>query len=269
MSSVLNVYDLGGKVAFVTGAATGIGAATAKMLAAVGATVVCADIDAVGCEATAADIRSQIGQPGSAEAVELDVTDGARVAAEIDATVKRHGRLDILANIAGIMINASVDDTSEADLDRAWAVNFKGVFFPSQAAARHMQKNGSGSIINMASSSVDVPTARYTAYSATKDAVIILTQTMAMELGPFGVRVNAVAPAFVNTRMTARHYTREDGTIDVEKRAEVLARTRELYPLRLLAEPEDIAHVVLFLACDAARVFTGQTIRPNAGITMR
>jgi 3-oxoacyl-[acyl-carrier protein] reductase len=269
MDAVLNVYDLSGKVALVTGAATGIGAATAKMLAAVGATVVCADIDAGGCAATVADIRSRDGQRAGAEAVALDVGDGARVAAEIDAAVERHGRLDILANIAGIMINATVEDTTEADLDRAWAVNFKGVFFASQAAARHMRKSGSGSIINMASSSVDLPTARYTAYSATKDAVIILTQTMAMELGPHGVRVNAVAPAFVNTRMTARHYTREDGTIDEEKRAEVLARTRELYPLRLLAEPEDIAHTVLFLACDASRVFTGQTIRPNAGITMR
>jgi len=261
-------YDLHGRVALVTGAAAGIGEASAKLLADAGAVVVCADIQGDAAEATAEQIRRTANDSSRAYAAKLDVADGDAVRALIDEMASRHGRIDILANIAGIMMNSYLQDVTEAELDQGWAVNFKGTFFACQAAARHMVRAGSGSIINISSSAIDMPTARYTTYATTKIAVAELTRIVAVEVAGAGVRCNAIAPAFVNTNMTARHYRRADGTIDEQRREQVLRETRAQYPLHVLAEPEDIAALVHFLAADVSRVYTGQTFRPNGGIVM-
>jgi 3-oxoacyl-[acyl-carrier protein] reductase len=261
-------YDLPGRVALVTGAGAGIGKASAKLLASAGAVVVCADIQGDAAEATAERIRQSTNDSTRAYAAKLDVADRDAVRELIDDMVGSHGRIDILANIAGIMMNSYIQDVTEEELDRGWAVNFKGTFFACQAAARHMVRAGSGSIVNISSSAIDMPTARYATYATTKIAVAELTRIVAVEVADAGVRCNAIAPAFVNTDMTARHYRRADGTIDEERREQILRDTREKYPLHVLAEPEDIAALVHFLAADVSRVYTGQTFRPNGGIVM-
>jgi 3-oxoacyl-[acyl-carrier protein] reductase len=261
-------FGLEGRVAVITGAANGIGRATAHRLAAAGARVVCADIDKDGLEATVDLIRVACDDDARAVGAALDVTDASSVAELIDSVVADHGRIDVLGNIAGIMMNTLVADVTETELDNAWAVNFKGTFLPSQAAARHMVAAGRGSIINISSSAIDMPTARYASYAVTKIAVAELTRIMAVELAPAGVRVNVIAPAYVNTNMATRHFRRPDGSIDEELRVRVLEETRSHYPLGILAEPEDIASLVHYLAADVSRVFTGQTFRPNGGVVM-
>src|SRR5579864_1372587 len=143
--------DLTGRVAFVTGAGSGIGRASAELLAGAGARVVCADID----EATVVETAKGIGDAASPLA--LDVTRGAEVERAVAETAAEHGRLDVMCNIAGIIMTSLVVDTTEEDLDRLFAVNLKGVFFGCRAAARVMAQRGSGSIVNMASAAVDVP----------------------------------------------------------------------------------------------------------------
>jgi 3-oxoacyl-[acyl-carrier protein] reductase len=255
-------FDLTGRVAFITGAGSGIGRASAEILAGAGARVVCADIDGAGAAATA----SAIGGPASA--VTLDVTRRAEVEAAVNAAASEHGRLDIMCNIAGIIQQSLVVDTTEQDLDGLFAVNLKGVLFGCQAAARIMSEQGSGSIVNMASAAVDVPAPGLVCYGMAKAAVVQLTRTLAMEVAGRGVRVNAVAPGYVLTGMTARHFRNPDGTIDTEGMRSVIEPMRKRNPLGRIGEPEDIGWAVLYLASDASRYMTGQILRPNGGASM-
>lgn len=252
----LQAYDLTGRAALVTGAASGIGRATAALLAQAGAAVVCADIDDAGARETARRITDA---GGTAEAVRVDVADRAQVASAVAATVSAHGRLDVMANIAGIMHSSSVLDTDDADLDRVLAVNFKGVLHGCREAARAMIPRGAGAIVNMASGAIDTGAPGLLCYSAAKAAVVQLTRTLATEVGPSGIRVNAVAPGFVRTAMTRHH---DDPRKSFE--APVLRMT----PLGRVGEPEDVAHAVLHLASDAASFVTGQILRPNGGVAM-
>ncbi|MFE1899977.1 SDR family NAD(P)-dependent oxidoreductase [Streptomyces yangpuensis] len=247
-------YDLAGRTALVTGAAGGIGRATAVLLAAAGAHVHCADRDEQGLAGTAA-LAAEAG--GGATVHPLDVTDRAALREAVTAA----GPLDVAAAIAGIMHFSSVLETAEEDLDRVLDVNFKGVLRTCQEAARSMIAAGRpGSIVTMASGAVDAAQPGLLCYSASKAAVVQLTKTLATETGPYGIRVNAVAPGWIRTPMTDRHHP--------EIQAQTEAAMVRMSPLRRVGEPEDIAQAVLYLASDASSFMTGQILRPNGGVSM-
>ncbi|MCY0946906.1 SDR family NAD(P)-dependent oxidoreductase [Streptomyces antarcticus] len=247
-------HDLTGRTALITGAAGGIGRATALALAGAGAHVHCADRDETGLAETAALVAAA---GGAATVHPLDVTDRAALRAAVTAA----GPLDIAAAIAGIMHTSSVLETADEDLDRILDVNFKGVLRTCQEAARSMIATGRpGSIVTMASGAVDAAQPGLLCYSAAKAAVVQLTKTLATEAGPHGIRVNAVAPGWIRTPMTGRHGP------EVQERTE--AMMIRMSPLRRVGEPEDIAQAVLYLASDASSFMTGQILRPNGGVAM-
>jgi Dehydrogenases with different specificities (related to short-chain alcohol dehydrogenases) len=249
----LPAYDLTGRIAFVTGAAGGIGRAAALLLAEAGASVHCADVDEQGLHETATLVK---GQGGTARTHPLDVTDRAG----LQQAVASCGRVDVMAAIAGIMHSSPVLETLDEDLDRVLGVNFKGVLYACQEAARSMIANGvGGSIVTMASGAIDTGGPGLLCYSAAKAAVVQLTKTLATEVGAHGIRVNAVAPGWIRTPMTDRHG---------ERQAHTEAFMARLSPLGRVGEPEDIAHAVLYLASDASAFTTGQILRPNGGVAM-
>lgn len=266
MTTIAEAFDLTGSVAIVTGAGRGIGRAIAGRLAEAGATVVCADINETSAKETAALIA---GAGGVAEGRALDVTRKADVDALVDETAAEHGHLDVMVNNAAIIVDGPILETTEEDLDRVHAVNFKGVLFGCQAAGRVMAEQQSGSIINMASGAIDIPTPNLMSYATAKVAVAQLSRTLAMELASRHVRVNAIAPGWIDTPMNERHARRPDGTLDLDKQREyVEKRGKKLSPMGIPGEPDDIAFAALYLASPAAKFVTGIVMRPNGGSTM-
>jgi len=261
----LAAFDLGGRVAVVTGAASGIGRATAVLLGAAGAAVLCADVDSAGAQQTAGALEEA---GGRALARRVDVTVAGEVDAAVDEAVSVLGRLDVMANVAGIITQSPVVDLDDDALARILGVNLMGVFRGCRAAARAMSAQGSGSIVNMASAAIDAPSPGLAGYGMAKAAVVQLTRVLATEMGPVGVRVNAVAPGFVETAMTSRHFTAADGTVDEAHRQAVLGAVARTTPLRTTGRPEDVAHAVLYLSSEASRFVTGQILRPNGGVAM-
>ncbi|MGY0019141.1 SDR family NAD(P)-dependent oxidoreductase [Streptomyces sp. cg35] len=254
----VKAYDLTGRIAFVTGAASGIGRASAALLAEAGATVHCADRDAQGLHETAAFIKET---GGIAHTHTLDVSDRAQVAEAVAAAAGPTGTLDIMAAVAGIMHSSPVLETRDEDLDRVLAINFKGVLYACQEAARTMIAAGThGSIVTMASGAIDTGGPGLLCYGVAKAAVVQLTKTLATEVGPHGIRVNAVAPGWIRTPMTTRH--------DDAVQAHTESLMVRMAPLGRVGAPEEIAHAVLHLASDAASFTTGQILRPNGGVAM-
>ncbi|MFF4575218.1 SDR family NAD(P)-dependent oxidoreductase [Streptomyces sp. NPDC001410] len=250
----LKAYDLTGRTAFVTGAAGGIGRASAVLLASAGATVHCADLDTDGLHGTAKLIEDR---GGAARTHVVDVTDRTALA----AAVRSCGHLDVMAAIAGIMHSSPVLETRDEDLDRVLSVNFKGVLYACQEAARLMLAHDTrGSIVTMASGAVDTGGPGLLCYGAAKAAVVQLTKTLATEVGRHGIRVNAVAPGWIRTPMTDRH--------DREAQAHTESLMARMSPLGRVGEPDDVAHTVLYLASDASAFTTGQILRPNGGVAM-
>jgi 3-oxoacyl-[acyl-carrier protein] reductase len=261
----LSAFELTGRVAVVTGAASGLGRAGAVELARAGAAVVVVDRDPVGAAET---VRAIDASGGSASAEVVDVTQRDAVLDLADRVLDRAGRLDVWVNAAAVRRRASVLDTSEAELDAHVAVNLKGVWWGCAAAGRAMVDAGRGSIVNITSAGAEVASPASGAYGATKAAVAQLTRTLAAELGPHGVRANCVAPGFVETPMTRADWTRPDGTVDEDARRAALDQLAGMLPLRRVGTPQDIAHCLLFLAADASSFVTGQVLRPNGGLPM-
>ncbi|MGN9761193.1 SDR family NAD(P)-dependent oxidoreductase [Streptomyces sp. SD31] len=250
----VKAYDLTGRTAFVTGAASGIGRASALLLAEAGAAVHCADLDAQGLHDTATLIKAS---GGTARTHHLDVTDREQLRRAVAACE----RLDVMAAVAGIMHSSPVLETRDEDVDRVLNVNFKGVLYACQEASHTMiAQRTKGSIITMASGAVDTGGPGLLCYGAAKAAVVQLTKTLATEMGPHGIRVNAVAPGWIRTPMTDHH--------DTAAQTRTEAFMARLSPLGRVGEPEDIAHAVLYLASDASAFTTGQILRPNGGVAM-
>jgi 3-oxoacyl-[acyl-carrier protein] reductase len=261
---VSRAFDLSGRVAIVTGAARGIGRSAAALLADAGADVLAADIHADPLEETAAAIAAATGRRVLSHIV--DVSSREQVDAMIARAVEEWERLDVMVNNAGIITDTLVLELTEEEVDRVHAVNFKGVLFGCQAAARVMIKQGSGSIINVASGAIDVPAPTVAAYATAKAAVAQLSRTLAAEIGRTGVRVNVVAPGWIDTPMNERHVV-VDGAIDPGRREQQLNQRASMSMLGLTGEPDDIGFGILYLASDAARFYTGNVVRPNGGAT--
>jgi 3-oxoacyl-[acyl-carrier protein] reductase len=262
---VTAAFSLDGRTAVVTGAAMCIGQATAITYAKAGATVVLGDRSEEGLAETAAAIE---GLGAKAVVVPTDVSVKSAVEDLARAAVKASGRVDVWANVAGIIRNSLIVDTTEEDLDAIVGVNLKGVYWGTAAAGRVMAASKRGSIVNVASAGGEMPAPTLSVYGMTKAGVIQLTRTAAAELGPSGIRANAVAPGFIETPMTKRVWTGPDGTVDEAKRAEVLGVRGAQSPLSTTGDPEDIAYAMLYLAADASKFMTGQVLRPNGGVYM-
>ena len=256
-----SLLTLAGKAAFVTGAGAGLGQAVAGAFAAAGAHVLCSDLDGAAAEATAETIRSAGGQ---ATAAALNVTDRAAVLHAIEAFAGQAGRLDIQCNIAGVASSGHrIEDMDEDAFDTVFAANFKGTLYGCQAALPFMLAAGRGSIINMASSAIDLAIPTNATYSVSKAAVVMLTKVLANEAGPQGVRVNAVAPGFVPTTLSMG-----PAPTDPAARSAFVDRWAARAPLGRVGAADDVAQQFLYLASDAAAFVTGQVLRVNGGATM-
>lgn len=243
---------LQGKVAIITGAAQGIGYATARKFLDEGAKVVACDISKALIDAAQASLSSY----GAVEGVVVDVTAREQIDAMTATAVQRHGRIDVLVNNAGITLDARLQKMTEDQFERVIAVNLKGTYNCAQSVLDTMVKQGSGVILNASSVVGIYGNFGQTNYAASKFGVIGFVKTWARELGPKGVRCNAVAPGFVATHIL--------DTIP-EK---VLEQLKERVPLRRLGTPEDIANVYAFLASDEASYINGAVIEVSGGLTV-
>jgi 3-oxoacyl-[acyl-carrier protein] reductase len=265
VASSIDLFDLSGKVAVLTGVASGIGQATAHMLAGAGATIVGGDIDDGGAQATADKITSD---GGTALAMRTDVTRRADIDALVDRAQADFGRVDVMGNIAGIPHNKMIAECTDEEFERILAINLKSVFYGCQAAIRHMIPQGSGNIVNISSGAIDTPAPTLACYGMTKAAVAMLTKTLATEVGRHGIRVNAIAPGMILTNFSRHNFVDEQGNVVPEKLEQYHKRAGAMAPLGRAGEAEDVARTFLYLVSDAAAFVTGQIERPNGGVAM-
>lgn len=235
----MDVWGLSGAVAFVTGAASGIGLATADLLEGLGVRVARADVSPV------------------AGVIQVDVRDERAIVAAIRGCAEKHGQLDILVNAAGVVDRKSSLDVTSADWDRIQEVDLRGTFLCCREAARAMAPRG-GSIVNVSSQLALAAMGRRAAYEASKAGVLGLTRSLAVEWAPL-IRVNAVAPGPTRTAMFQA----------VEADESALAAMLDRIPLGRIGRPEEIARVIVFLASGAASYITGQTVFADGGYTIR
>ena len=247
----MNPMLLQDRRALVTGAATGIGRATALMLAQAGAHVVVNHLRQA--EAAQAVVQAIEAAGGQATAIEADVS----VAGDVERLVAQAGEVHILVNNAGIIQEKPFLDTTEADWDRMLGIDLKSVFLTSRAVLPGMVARGSGVIVNLASDLGILGRENYAPYCAAKAGVIGLTRSLAREFAPHGIRVNAIAPGPVNTAMVSLEHMSAEW---MEKELAI--------PQHRVAEPEEIAATALFLASDLSRFYCGQVLGPNGGSAM-
>lgn len=241
--------DLNGRTALVTGAGQGIGAACAHALAETGAAVICTDIDLGRAENTAKAIG------GNARALQLDVTDSA----QLNTVAKELPPLDILVCNAGIVSNVAAEEMTDEQWDRVIEVNLSGVFRTCRAFGRRMLESGRGSIVNIGSMSADIVNVPQPQchYNASKAGVHHLTRSLAVEWAKRGVRVNAVAPTYIETPLLR----------GLEGQAGLVERWLDMTPAGRMGQPEEIASIVQFLASDASSLMTGSIVTADAGYT--
>ncbi len=247
---------LEGRVAFITGAGRGIGAATALRMAEEGAQVVLADIDTEGCKQVSAEL-DRLGSEGLV--VPCNVADSAMVQDAIDKAANHFGRLDILVNNAGVVRDNLLFKMSEDDWDTVMKVHLKGAFLCSRAAQKYMVQQKYGRIVSLSSTSA-LGNRGQANYSAAKAGLQGFTRTLAVELGQFGITVNAVAPGFIDTEMT-RTTARRMGFDPDERIAEAV----KFIPVRRVGQPRDVANVICFLSSDEAGFVSGQVIYVAGG----
>ena len=247
-----SLFDLKDKVVLVTGASRGLGKAMALALAKAGCNVVLNARAADSLKQTSEEIQ-RLGR--KTVLVAADVSDEAQVNAMVEKAQKAFGRIDILVNNAGVWEGSYLVRLNKEDWDKVVQVNLTGAYLVAKAVGKVMLKQRSGKIINMASILGFKPSPQSIAYAATKAAIIQMTRVIAVELGPAGIQVNAIAPGFFDTDMT-RRYQDEKETLDA-----YVARI----PLRRYGRPEDLEGVIIFLASKAADHITGQTIVIDGG----
>lgn len=257
MKTPQQLFDLNGRVAVITGAGSGLGAVFAQALAEAGAEVVCADMNLAGAEETVQAVQ-QAG--GVALAVEVDVTDEAAVIAMVQAALDRFGRLDIMVNNAGIGITGPPEEMTTEDWRKMIDVNLTGVFLCAREAAKAMIASGTdGRIINIASilgavGSLPVPA---TAYAASKGGVVNLTRDLAIHWAQYGIRVNAIGPAYFPSGMTGEGFSDPDFAAEIDRRT----------PLGRAGRLEELKGPIVFLASDASSYVTGHTLYVDGGWT--
>jgi len=244
---------LEGRIALVTGAGSGIGRAIARRFAAEGAHVWATDIDGAAAERVAGEIGEA---GGAATALAADVSRGQDVTAMFRAVAGAHGRLDVLVNNAGLNVRGDFRHLSDADWVKIREVNLDGVVRVARDGFELLRASGRGSLVNVASIMGHRGLRQLAAYSATKGAILALTRGLAVEYAPFGIRVNALAPGFVETPLTARALRNpgiQKGLLDST-------------PLRRFGRPEEIAAAALFLASDDASFVTGAELAVDGGM---
>jgi 2-hydroxycyclohexanecarboxyl-CoA dehydrogenase len=246
-----------GRVALVTGGASGIGKAVCLAFAAEGARVAVADVNAEGAEAVAA-AAGAAGAEGLA--VAMDVTSRASVVAGVEQVLSRWGRIDVLANVAGWDRIMPFLETTEEHWDRVLAINLRGQLATCHAVLPHMIERGSGAVVNVASEAGRSGSSGEAVYSGAKGGVIAFSRALAREVARHGIRVNVVAPGLTDTPLLQGMIA--DGN---EKLIDAIVRAT---PLRRLATPEDVAGAVLFLASDRASFTTGETLSVGGGLVM-
>ena len=246
-----------GKVALVTGAAGGIGRATARLFAARGATVAVADIDLAGAEETTKLIETD---GGESIAVQVDVADAGSVEAMVRSTVDAFGRLDVAHNNAGVMgANSPIDEMSDDVWRRGIDIMLSGVFYCMKHEIPAMLAGGGGAIVNTSSGAGLIGVPGHANYVAAKHGVIGLTKAAALENITRGIRINAIAPGTARSRMVDEWL---DGSAEAE------AQVAGLHPIGRIAEPEEIAEAVVWLASDAASFVVGTTVAVDGGYTI-
>jgi NAD(P)-dependent dehydrogenase (short-subunit alcohol dehydrogenase family) len=253
----LNKFRLDGKVAVVTGAARGIGFAAAEALTEAGALVVIADMDADGAKQAANALTAQYRK---ADYIQLDVTDARAVERAHAELLARHGNIDVLVNNAGIAISfIPAEAMDDATWNKVVDVNLNGVFYCCRTFGKQMLKTGQGVIVNVGSMSGDIVNypQEQANYNASKAGVHHLTRSLAAEWGARGVRVNAVAPTYIETDLT------RSVALDPEIRQHWIGGT----PMARMGQPSEIASVILFLASDAASLMTGSIVTVDGGYT--
>jgi 2-deoxy-D-gluconate 3-dehydrogenase len=258
-----DLYGLAGKVAIVTGAARGIGQATAFRMAEAGAHVVVADFNEAGAQATAAAVRDH---GGSAEAAALDVSDAAQVTATIARIAEQRGRIDVLVNNAGIFPFRPFFESDDALWQKTYEVNVMGAMRCTRAVSQHMAKQGGGAVVNLASIAGMRPEGDLAHYETSKGAVLMMTKSLAWELKELRIRVNAVAPGGIQT--PGARLSIEPLLSDPKK---LMKRSRgffERIPLKRMGEPDDVARAILFLATPMADYITGAMLLVDGGFLL-